>query len=396
MKHWGVVLAGIVLLALLLRVAFWFEWHHTEAALPVIDALEYETDALALLRGQSAPSVYWHAPLYPWFIAAVYRLGPWDPARVMLVQVGLGLATVALTGLLARRLLPGRWWVLPPLVVALYGPLVYFEGQLLRPTLFTTLLTLWLWSFSRMPRASRVGWLVTGALLGLCAVCRESALVLAPVAAAFAFGSDRSVSRPALLLLGVALAVLPVTLRNVRVGGEWVLLSSSGGINFAIGNASDSERLEHVRPGRDWDALVSRARREGGASTPGERSRFYYREGLDYWRSDPLGALRNTWRKTTGAFAAEEIPRNQDLYEGREVSRVLRALVWRTGWFAFPFGLIAPLALFALPRALARGGWIAASPSCSSCSWRASSCSFPRPATGSRWSPCSRSSSRPG
>ena len=39
-----------------------------------------------------------------------------------------------------------------------------------------------------------------------------------------------------LILLGAALAIAPVTLRNRVVGGEWVLVTAGGGFNFYIGN----------------------------------------------------------------------------------------------------------------------------------------------------------------
>ncbi len=372
-------------MALLPRLVFQLEWYRPGSwSLPVIDALEYELDALRILEGRAESTVYWHAPGMSYFIAGVYALAGWVPARVGAVQALLGAWTCVVAFLLARRWSGPRWGLLAFAICALYGPLIYFEGQLLRATLFTALLTTWCWVHVRwLGDHGPWGALVSGLFLGATALVRETALILAPVAAlGYAWPRRRpqrcavrpsepraaDTDAPSLpeehprpmtrrrswlpavaLLLGTTVAIAPVTLRNWMAGGEPVLISSSGGVNFYIGNHPDGRALQEAGPGTSaWARITAAARRQKGALTPAERSHAFYLLGWEYWSRDPAGAAANTLRKAVELVSAHEIPRNQDLYLDREHSRVLSALAWRWGGFALPFGLLGPLAITGL------------------------------------------------
>jgi len=346
-------LLALVLIALAPRLVFQAEWYRPGIwNLPVIDAAGYEASAREILQGRSQPAVYWQAPAYPAFISAVYGLLGREPARVGLVQACLGALTCLGVFLIARRLLPHRWSLLAFAFCVPYGTLLYFEGQLLRPTLSTFLLVAWLvlhFRITSAPGAWR--YLVSGMLLGFAALCRENMLLLIPVVLAWEGVGARGRSgvtrwrHVGALALGSVLLIAPVTIRNVVVGDEFVLISSSGGINFFIGNNPESERSESIRPGRDWEELTSRPRRETSAMRPGERSAFFYREAFQYLMHEPGPAVTNSLRKTIAFLSAHEIPRNQDVYEGCAHSRLLSWLVWKRGGFGFPFGILAPLSI---------------------------------------------------
>jgi tetratricopeptide (TPR) repeat protein len=349
-----IILGAVCLLPQLLVVIEWYRpgpWN-----LPVIDALTYEDEALRILEGRPTPSVYWQAPGYPYFLAGVFAAAGWSARNVALVQALLGALTCLLTYLIARRWLPGPWALAACVICALYGPRLYFGAQLLRPALFAFLLMVWLWAHLRIRRA-RGGWgaLASGALLGLAALVRENALLLVPAVALWEAFAQRAEIRArarwraaALVILGTLLVVAPVTIRNWAIGRELVPISSSGGINFYIGNHPETARVQAIRPGEAWDELTALPRREGSALHPGERSRYFFREALAFWCRDPAGAVGNTLHKTVAFLSAQEVPRNQDPYEGRRHSTLLAILLWRWGGIGFPFGLIGPLALLGL------------------------------------------------
>ncbi|MHC4832093.1 MAG: glycosyltransferase family 39 protein, partial [Planctomycetota bacterium] len=205
----------VLVVALAVRVVFVAEWYGLDGdwALPVIDALEYEEEALRVVRGEPTPRIYWHAPLYPYFIAAVYQVGSWLPRHVAIAQALLGLLSVAGVYGIAARLGAGRWAWAPAAITALYGPLIYFEGQLLRPALFTFLLVAWLGIHLAARRSSggrsgRALWLVSGLVLGVAALCRETALLLIPaVVVGEGLLARRGVGPAALLAVGALVAL---------------------------------------------------------------------------------------------------------------------------------------------------------------------------------------------
>jgi hypothetical protein len=102
---------------------------------PSLDALYHDLHARAIAAGQSDPEAFFRAPLYYYFLGGVYRLfgHSFWAARVIQALAGSG-SCVLLYGV-GRRL----FWPAVALVaagaMALYGPLVFFDGELLTPVL---------------------------------------------------------------------------------------------------------------------------------------------------------------------------------------------------------------------------------------------------------------------
>lgn len=353
----------LFLLALVPRLAFWFEWNHAfPLNLPVVDAATFDAEA----RGWSAgtwpgPAPYWQAPLYSHVLGLLYQVFGWSWPVARLLNALLGAGTCVMTYALARRRLSEGAARLAFGIVALYGPLLYFEGQLLRETLSTFLLLgAVVLQDSRLELddarslsswRDRVSWLAAGLLYGLAVDARENALVILPIALVTAFVAPRThpVSRrrtsAALLAAGFLLAVLPITWHNLRTSQAFVPISTSGGINFYLANNPRAEETLAIRPGRDWNALTARPWREAGLVEPAAQSSFFAREAMRWMTADPVGFLRGLAWKAARLFSAQEVKRNQDLYESRRGSRLLAALFWRLGPFGFPFGVVGPLAV---------------------------------------------------
>lgn len=346
-------------LALLPRLLFFLEWRGAAPInLPVVDAATYDSEARAWLAGTwPGADPFWQAPLWSFVLGTVYRLFGWHWEAAWLLQAFLGAGSAVLVYALARPRMEERWAKLALALVAFNGPLIYFEGQLLRETLAIFLLLLWAWWEDRPRVRPMVDGFVSGLLLAGASLCRENALPLALVAAAtrllprFApVGShprDRRLSLAA-LGFGLALGLLPVTAHNLRAAHSWVPISTSGGINLYLANNPKADETLAIRPGRDWDALTALPAREAGLFLPAEQSRYFYRQAVHYIATDPLGFLRGLLAKSCDLFAAREIKRNLDLYEAREGSRLLSLLLWRLGDFGFPFGLLFPLAVVGL------------------------------------------------
>jgi 4-amino-4-deoxy-L-arabinose transferase-like glycosyltransferase len=310
---------------------------------PVLDAETYYWAARALAAGQGwGEAVYWQPPGYPYFLAAILRLAGPGLLAPRLVQAGLGALTAALTCAIGIRVFGRAVGLGAGLVIALYGTLIYYDAELLAPALAICLQMATLYCAERAPmeRGGR-GWLATGLLAGLTAVVNAPALVLLPVLAVAAR------RRVGWLVLGAAVAVAPVTLRNWTQGGELLLISSNTGINLYLGNNPRYDQTVGLRPGRDWQALL-RAPRLHGVSGAGPASRFFVRRVTAFAKDDPAGFLALQAWKLRLLAGGNEIPRNQEIYPVRAWSPVLRALLWKVPGLAFPFGLVLPLAVVGL------------------------------------------------
>ena len=147
-------------------------------------------------------------------------------------------------------------------------------------------------------------------------------------------------------MLGTLVAVAPVSLRNATIGGDAVLISYNGGVNFYVGNNSDYEKTISVRPGWEWEELVAQPLREGLVQ-PSDKSRYFYARAFESIAQAPLeyGALL-VW-KTAQFWHGDEIERNQEIYYWRKYSAVLATFLWKWG-LAFLLDSVTPLALIGL------------------------------------------------
>ena len=305
--------------------------------------------------GTSAISPFGQPPLYPHFLGALYAL--FEPSFTLprLVQAALGATLCLLIFRLGRVFSPAVGYLAAGLA-ACYGPFIFFEAELLPPALalVLNLLALWALLWAVEGRSQRL--LLPGFLFGLAALCVANVLAFVPVAALWLVWVRRSrlvglrpelSRRVAALLLGTALAIAPVTLRNYYVGGDWVLISSNAGLNFYIGNNAQYDETVAVQPGPAWLELTARPRAEAGVTQPSAQSRFFFAEAWDFISQQPVAYLKLLLYKLYLFWHGDEIGRNQDLYFARQYAPLLQVLLWKYG-VAFPFGLLAPLALVGL------------------------------------------------
>lgn len=350
-RHW-IGLALLAAAALTLRLAYLLQADDNPLFFhPIVDARTYVRAALHMAEGQwlGPAQPFWQPPLYPCFLAGSFALFGENYHLPRLAQALSGTAVCLLVFHLGRRAFsPAAGWIAAG-AAALYGPFLYFEGELLPASLavFLNVLALaaLLWA-ADAPAAGR--WLAAGLLLGVATLNVPSVLLFLPAALLWARLRARA-SLPALgaLVLGIALAIAPVTLRNRVVGGEWVPISHNAGINFYIGNNPDYDHTTRIRPGRDWQELTAMPEREAGITGKGASSRYYFKRSWDFLAADPVGYGLLQLRKLRQFWRGDEIPRNLDPYFARSWSWLLQGLLWIRG-LAFPFGLVGPLALTGL------------------------------------------------
>ena len=335
-------------LALVLRLAYVTQIEASPLFTePAVDARTYTEHAARIAQGNwlgRGEGPFWQPPLYPYFLALVSKLFPQSLFySVRYVQALGGALTCALVYAIGLRLFQRRVGLIAGLAAAAYGPLLFFDGQLLPASLAVALDTLALTLLLRFQRRpSAVGFGASGAVVGLAALAVPTVLLFA--AACVVWLALRLPHRhAAAFLLGAVLTIAPVTLRNLVVGGDTVLISYNSGINFYIGNNSQYDKTVAIRPGWEWDALVARPRR-AGVERASQQSGFFWAAARDDIHADPVEYLRLLARKLFLLGHGDEVGRNQPIYFSRHDSDLLAALLWKHG-IAFPFGIVGPLAV---------------------------------------------------
>lgn len=331
---------------------------------PIVDAQTYDDMAVRIAAGEEPiPAPFFQPPLYPYALGLLYALFGRSLLLARLLQMAAGTASACLIFALGERTFGRRVGLAAALAFSLYGPMIFYEGELLAPALIVLLnLLLAQSALAAIEKPSPGRALLTGALLGLSALAMSVVLPMALVIPLCAWRSWRGPAprpgpRRGLALLGafaagLALVIAPVAWRNWRVGGELVPISTNGGINFFLGSGADFERKLAIRPGYEWDGLLNEPIRQGIVSAGGQ-SEYFRRKALRLIAADPAGYGRVLLRKLRHLAGGGEIMRDIDIYAYRQYSALLSLLAWKKG-LAFPFGLLLPLALLGMALAVRR------------------------------------------
>ena len=340
---------GLLLLSLAVRLVY---LEHSADnpffSAPVVDAHSYSVQARQLAEGAwVGTKPFWQPPLYPYMLAAIYAVSGdlfWTPR---FIQFLLGAASCALVFGLGRQVFGTRVGLLAGGMACLYGPSIYFEGELL-PTALAVFLNLLLIFILLRPGRGWKQALAAGLVQGLAILAVPNAAVLAFCACLWYWKSAERAVRSklawCLLFAAVASAVVgAVTARNWVVSGEFIPLSWNGGVNFYLGNHPDYDRLVAIRPGPAWEALMEQPLAAGHVGYA-DRSAYFYRQAGDWIARAPGDFVRLLGYKAFLLVRGEEIKRNQDVYFARTYSWLLGVLLWKIDHFAVPFGLLGPLA----------------------------------------------------
>jgi 4-amino-4-deoxy-L-arabinose transferase-like glycosyltransferase len=265
--------AGLAALALVLALGLGLRVGEAwDGRAPVFDAAAYATIAANLDRGEgftlgsdATQPASNYSPGLPLLAAGVYEVtGGVHERAARLALALLGTLAVLFTYLIARRLSGPGAGLIGAAAIAIYPALLEYQGMLMGEPLAAALLSgavlaaLWAsgpavsasgscrgagWPAGSpravldppAPRHPLERWLLPGALFGLLALVRPEYLGVALLVSLVVLAKEvrvewrRSAARAALLLVGVAVVVVPWTVRNAIALDRFVPISTGGG-----------------------------------------------------------------------------------------------------------------------------------------------------------------------
>ena len=318
------------------------------------------------------PPPFFVSPLYVYALALMLKLGSGSLGAVRFIQLLFGTAAVGLIALTARRWYGPRAAWLAGALAALCGLFTFYEILILQASLDPFLTALDLYLLTRAIQDDRrASWGVAGAALGLHALNRPNLLIvlagIAALAAAAALrgrftsrasaGHTRTSLGHAMAFAAAGLVVIaPPTARNWRVAGEFVPVSSHGGINFLIGNGPEADgtfvRVLDLEPsiaGQWTGAEAAVSRKLGRPATASDVSDFMYARAWRWIRENPVDEAVLVARKTWYALGASFLTLNHSFpFYANDAGGPLRWLVVGPSLFV-SLGLVGLIA--ARPRA---------------------------------------------
>lgn len=347
----GTILIALVALALRAGYLYYYSglpdwnwltvdnWYHHNWAGTIADG--------DLLGG----TTYFRAPLYVWLLGLLYAVFGASIWVARLFGLALGVVAPLLTRRLAERVYSPSAGLIAGLLHACYPVAIYFDLELLLDPLFTVLLQLCLLALMRWwDRPGSATALLTGLAFGLASLARPTALVLAAAVLAIMLLRTAVAARfkeATLCTLGLMLVIAPVTIRNVAVADDPVLIASQGGINFFIGNNDASDGVSAVLPqpyGHNWqlaDIVYEAEKVHDRTLRPGEVSAYWTDRAIDWIEAHPSAFLTRSLAKVGLQFSNEEFSNNRNLAEFFNRVPLLK-------WNPLSFGVLVPLAVLGL------------------------------------------------
>ncbi len=329
------------------------------------------------------------SPAYLYINVIFYRVFGPDWQLLTIFQVLVGSMTCVIVFTIGERLFNQSVGIIGAVILALYGNLTLIELTLEPETFvlfFNSLAVLSLILAQNDPfwrqcstknvieTADRNGvgiihgripimaglpwkWFAAGMLLGLSVITKPNALLVIPGALIWIWWNKISVNRRLMatvsLLLGSALLISPVTLRNYTKFHDVILVSADGGKVFFHGNgpgATGMDRadlphqgfLEEGQAEPDYAHKLFRntARTLSGKSLKlSECSEYWFRYTLNYMAAHPMAAFVLEIKKFCFFW---------NNYEVHDIDSNYKNYVTIQSWPLIPFGAIAALGIIGM------------------------------------------------
>ena len=265
------------------------------------DEVGYDIYAMRLVEtGQHAdpegePSAY-RLPLYPAFLALVYRVCGHDYFAARLGQALLSSLMVCFFYLIAEKIFNKPTAMLTGIFSSFYMTYVFYTNFLLTETFFSFILAaiVYLTVVVKKPELSKMCFL--GILCGVLTLIRSSGFFMPLIVAIILLlkGKKRtqffkkSFMPFTLLFICFGFVLLPWTIRNYRLYERFIPTSTSAGQNMYQAVKPAYGKIPEMGPREDAVAEI-------GFSIPNEaeRSDYFMKKALEAYRENPRGALRS-------------------------------------------------------------------------------------------------------
>lgn len=347
----ALIIAGLALLFRWLHIAI--IWTSDLTRVPIIDSAFYHLWAAQIADGKFVgEGIFFMSPLYPYFLGLLYSIFGINAGLALIVQSLLGAATVYLIYLWVDGRLGRRHASIAAGLAALYGPFIFYDGVLLTASLIVFLSALILYMADRIAeRPSSLSLMSLGVVVGLSALARPLAILVLPVMWWMLFVRERASSarRWFVMLSGTAIILFAVGVRNLIVGNEFTLTTSSAGMNFYVGNNPDATGLYWEAPfltsaepqyeDEDYRRVASEA--VDRDLTTREAGDYWFRKALNWVINEPGKYLKLLGTKAFYFWNRAEFANNISYYFGRDISPILQ-------YNPVGFWMLAPLGLAGL------------------------------------------------
>lgn len=261
-----------------------------------------------------------HPPGYPLLLAAIFKTLGDSETTVRIVQIACDALAVVVVLLISLELLSAGLAVIAALLVAVSPQLAYYPSLLLPDSVavLPILLGVYCLALTRK-RPQLLLFLMAGLLIGVSCLLRANALLMPVFLAAITpvlVARGRRSRCAGALLLGSALVIAPVTIKNLIVWQRFIPLSLGAGQKLLEGVAEYDRGGRFGVPKTDVGIVLQEAQTSGRPEYAGglftgdgiERDRARVARGISVIRAHPFWYLSVMTRRAGGFLRLARVP----------------------------------------------------------------------------------------
>ena len=303
--------------------------------------------------GQGSPEFTFMDPAYGYILGAIFKwVGP-NLFVVYLLQVLLDTATAYGIITAGRLLGRPRAGLIGAALYGLTATAVMFCTTLLKEVWVTAFLTWWVVAGLTIVSAERKStwhWLALGVYCGLGVGLRSTLLVVGGLTLLLPLWQSRQASAKtstrlpqatALVACGLAVGLLPWSVRNYQAYGSLAPVPHNGGIvlhqvyNDGNPNAEiwTPPFVSYLHPSEIWQGYAAEAsRRAGHPLSAVEVDRYWHDQAIAFMEQHPAQVAGDILRKSLGMLSNNELANNRSDTEERMFSSILGVLPPPAAW----------------------------------------------------------------
>jgi 4-amino-4-deoxy-L-arabinose transferase-like glycosyltransferase len=219
---------------------------------PLGDSVWYEQAGYNIAKGEGytlagKATAFWPVG-YPLFLGIVYFIFGHSLFVARFWTVILSLYICFLTYRFSKMVLGDAGSLVALLLIATFPSQIFFSSLFFSEVLFSALFLTVIYLTMRLAEREKGAWfwLGVGLLCGGSILVRPVTLLFPVVIFIFLLWIRKqsfksSLARTALVIFGISLLLVPWTVRNKKVLGHWILVSTNSGYDFWIGNNPEAK-----------------------------------------------------------------------------------------------------------------------------------------------------------
>ncbi len=269
----------------------------------VFDENYYFPVAEKIVEGSYEDGYVIRPPLYPLFLAALMALVSKSFTAILVAQSITRGITVALTGLIAKKIFDKRSAFIASLLIAIYPLHIYTYNRFLTEVIYVPLFLLSLVAVDKaLSVKRRKDFLIAGVASGIASLARSTSFFLTILIGVWSVlrkgegrrASSVAVTNALVLLLGMFVVISPWTIRNAVTHRCFILLDNATPFNLWL-----------ITSGKDIDEF---AKIWSSYPTHAERQREAYKNWIANVKEDPFFHLKRMPRVISKIYNPKNDP----------------------------------------------------------------------------------------